>query len=228
VLLHLLHQSSGVALGNVNGSLCWSWRSPRNRQEYPDSSLFCLTYHAAGTNIPDSHKTGARTLCAMKQSGVLLLVEDNEIDVLFFRRAISKSGVTLPLQVVSDGLEAIAYLTGTGSYADRSRFPAPSLVLLDLKLPRKSGLEVLQWAQGEPSLRDLRIVVMSTSSEPSDLKSAYQLGASLYIVKFSDLRNLVSLVQAIAKHWNDLGDVQKHLSAFGTPRPTTSSRNETF
>ena len=83
----------------------------------------------------------------------VLMVEDTPDDQLLIRRAFKKAGLTQPLQAVDNGDEAVAYLAGADGYADRSRFPMPSLILLDIKLPRRSGLEVLSWIRGQDKLR---------------------------------------------------------------------------
>src|SRR5690242_9739823 len=101
--------------------------------------------------------------------GVILLAEDSETDVLLTRRAFAKANLLNPLHVVSDGEEAIAYLAGEGRYANRAEYPLPELLLLDLKMPKKNGLEVLQWVRDQPGLRGLRIVVLTTSDLAQDV-----------------------------------------------------------
>src|SRR4051794_32895735 len=95
----------------------------------------------------------------------LLLVEDNPDDVFFMRRALKAADVSNPLHLVVDGREAINYLEGAGQFADRSKFPLPCLVLLDLKLPHYSGHEVLRWIRERDDLKSLIVVVLTTSNE---------------------------------------------------------------
>jgi len=133
--------------------------------------------------------------------GVILLAEDNETDVLLTRRAFAKIGLINPLHVVSDGEETIAYLSGEGKYCNRSEYPLPVLLLLDLKMPRKSGLEVLAWIRQQPSLRALRVIVLTTSELFRDVNEAYQLGANSYIVKPVDLDQFVRVSQALKGYW---------------------------
>lgn len=117
----------------------------------------------------------------------LLLVEDESDDVLFFRRALRQAAPDVRLEVAVDGVEAMDQL-GEGR-------PRPDLVVLDLKLPRRSGLEVLAWVRGQARLRDLPVVVMSSSGEPSDILRARALGIDEYIVKptsYEALRDVVA------------------------------------
>ncbi|MCK5545342.1 MAG: response regulator, partial [Desulfobulbaceae bacterium] len=89
----------------------------------------------------------------------ILLVEDNPNDVILIERAFRKANIANPLQRVTDGEQAVAYLAGERPYAERARCPLPVLMLLDLKLPRKSGLEVLEWLRDQPSLKRLPVIV---------------------------------------------------------------------
>lgn len=130
-----------------------------------------------------------------------LLVEDNYNDILLIRRAFRKAKVQIPLTIVSDGDEAILYLQRQGKYADAERFPMPALILLDLKLPRRSGLEVLSWIGQQPSLRRLLVVVLTSSQESIDLDRAYDLGANSYLVKPIDFQDFVRLVELVDAYW---------------------------
>lgn len=114
---------------------------------------------------------------------VILLAEDDPNDVFFMQRAFAKAGASLPLQVVGNGRETVEYLSGTGKFADRSEFPLPSLVLLDLKLPYMSGFDVLMWIRMQPSIKDIAVIVLTSSSEERDQQMAAELGAKAYFVK---------------------------------------------
>ncbi len=143
----------------------------------------------------------------------LLLVEDDANDVMLFRRAKDKSNLANPLQVVEDGEAAVAYLSGQGQYADRNRYPLPALMLLDLKLPRKSGLEVLAWLREQPGLLRLPVVVLTSSKESVDVGQAYDLGANSYLVKPVAFDKLLEMVTALGLYWlilNEKPDI--HLS----------------
>lgn len=134
----------------------------------------------------------------------ILLAEDDSDQVLLIRRALRKANLMQPLQVVSNGEAAISYLCGEGEYADRERYPLPILVLLDLKMPRKSGFEVLEWLKQQTELRRLPVIVLTTSKERTDVHKAYDLGVNSYLVKpvaFSDLTAMIKLLDA---YWLNL------------------------
>lgn len=113
----------------------------------------------------------------------VLLVEDNEEDAFLLRRALRMENVECNLHVAQDGQEAVDYLGGNGSFADRRRFPLPVLVLLDLKLPFLNGFEVLEWLRAQPDRKDLRVVILTSSGEDCDRDRAKQLGVQTYFVK---------------------------------------------
>lgn len=131
----------------------------------------------------------------------ILLVEDDYNDVLLIRRAFRQAKVEPPMSIVNDGDEAVAYLSRQGKYADRQQYPFPLLILLDLKLPRRSGLEVLAWIRQQPELRRLLVVVLTSSQENSDLAQAYDLGANSYLVKPVNFKDFVSLIELIDAYW---------------------------
>ena len=131
----------------------------------------------------------------------VLLVEDNATDALMVTRAFRKAGLPNPVRVVADGDAAVAYLAGDGAYADRAAHPLPALVLLDLKLPRRSGLEVLAWLKGRPGLRRLPVAVLTSSAETPDVARAYDLGANSYLVKPVDFDPLLQMVKTLDLYW---------------------------
>jgi CheY-like chemotaxis protein len=131
----------------------------------------------------------------------LLLVEDDEHDVFLMRRALKQAEIQNPLYVVSDGEQAVDYLAGNGQFSDRAAFPLPALVFLDLKLPFKSGHEVLSWIRQQSELLGLVVVVLTSSDEPSDVKRAYQLGANSYLVKPPTLGQLRDLAESFKWYW---------------------------
>ncbi|HZE96894.1 MAG TPA: response regulator [Planctomycetota bacterium] len=132
---------------------------------------------------------------------VVLLVEDDPDHVLLIQRAFSKANLVNPLRIVRDGEDAISYLAGKDQYSDRVRHPLPSLILLDLKLPRKSGLEVLSWLRGEPNLKTTPVVILSSSSEAADIEKAYALGVNSYLVKPVNFGDLLEMVKSIGMYW---------------------------
>ncbi len=134
--------------------------------------------------------------------GILLLVEDDPNDVMLFRRAKDKAKLANPLHVVSDGNAAIAYLSDQSQYADRNTHPFPTMMLLDLKLPRKPGLEVLDWLRQQQDIhRRLPVVVMTSSKESADVGKAYDLGANSYLVKPVAFDTLLAMVRALGMYW---------------------------
>lgn len=139
----------------------------------------------------------------MTNEGTILLVEDNSDDVFFMRRAFKAADIGNPLQVVSDGSQAIQYFRGLGKFADRETYPLPVLVLLDLKMPIRDGHEVLEWMRLRKQFRTAVVIVLTTSQEMSDVTRAYRLGANSYLVKPSSPPELVEQVRAIKRYWLD-------------------------
>jgi len=135
------------------------------------------------------------------KADLILIAEDNEDHVLLLRRALQKGAVLNPVFVVNDGEEAIAYLNGDGKYADRYEYPLPALLLLDLKMPKKNGFEVLEWIRAQPGLKRLRVVVLTTSDSPDDIDRAYEMGANAFMVKPLEKRQFLDLTDAIKGYW---------------------------
>ncbi|HET7790157.1 MAG TPA: response regulator [Gemmatimonadales bacterium] len=131
----------------------------------------------------------------------ILLVEDDENDVLLIQRAFRNAKLANPLHVVRDGDSAVAYLSGAGEYADRTAHPLPELMLLDLKLPRKSGLEVLAWLRQESGIKRVPVVVLTSSRERRDVDKAYELGANSYLVKPVEFESLLEMVKTLGVYW---------------------------
>lgn len=134
-------------------------------------------------------------------AATVLLVEDAHADILLVRRAFTKIGTDLGLHVVTDGESAIDYLAGRDGYVDRDEHPLPTLLLLDLKLPGRSGFEVLQWLRSEPGLKRLPVTVLSSSKQTVDVDRAFELGANSYLVKPVDFQSLVELLTAVDRYW---------------------------
>ena len=133
--------------------------------------------------------------------GCILQVEDEETDVFLLRRVFEKAEMPCPLQVVSDGQMAIDYLSGTGDYADREKYPLPCLVLLDLNLPLRKGLEVLEWIRRQPVLKKLVVVVFSSSAHPLDVDRACELGANSYIAKPNGVEKTLEVALLLKGWW---------------------------
>jgi DNA-binding response OmpR family regulator len=137
----------------------------------------------------------------------ILLVEDDGNDVLLLEHAFRKANLSNPIFTVNDGEKAIDYLNGRNEYADRQKFPLPLLMLLDLKLPRKGGLEVLTWLRAQSSaLNRLPVVVFTSSRQSRDINRAYDLGANSYLVKPADFERLSEIVKLLDSYWVSLNE----------------------
>ena len=137
----------------------------------------------------------------MSNTSLFLLVEDSADDVLLIRRAFQKANIVNPLKLVTSGDEAIVYLSGVGPYANRAEFPLPSVILLDLKLTGRDGFAVLEWIRWQPTLRNLRVIVLTSSNSVSDVERANALGANSFLVKPVEFSHLVEMMQAIRGYW---------------------------
>ena len=131
----------------------------------------------------------------------VLVVEDNEDDVFILQRAFRKASVKNPVHIVTDGDEAINYLSGLGQFTDRTRHPMPFLIFLDLKLPFKGGLEILEWMQQQSFREELQVVVLTSSAEDRDIVRAHQLGASAYFTKPLSAACLGQLMTRLEELW---------------------------
>jgi CheY-like chemotaxis protein len=137
----------------------------------------------------------------MSNQSLFLLVEDNPDHAMLLQRAFRKAKVLNPLQVVGTGEEAVQYLSGEGKYGDRTKFPMPKVVLLDLKMPGMDGFAVLKWIRQQAALTTMRVVVLTTSDEARDIDLAYKLGANSFLVKPSDFERFVEVTQALSGYW---------------------------
>ena len=132
---------------------------------------------------------------------VILLVEDNPDDEELTLRALQKSNILNPVTVVRDGVEALDYLLGRGAYADRDVRDQPQVVLLDLKLPKLDGLEVLREIRNDPRTKRLAVVILTSSAEEQDVLKGYELGANSYIRKPVDFTQFVEAVRQLGLYW---------------------------
>jgi CheY-like chemotaxis protein len=137
----------------------------------------------------------------MKSAPLILLVEDDDNDVIFLKRAFAKAEISNPLEIVLDGQEAIDYLSGAGKYANRAQFPMPGLVLLDLKMPRKNGMDVLQWVRSQNHLRKLPIIMLTSSVHPEEVNLAYEMGANAFVSKPPGAPERTELARLIKGFW---------------------------
>jgi CheY-like chemotaxis protein len=134
----------------------------------------------------------------MPQGQTILLVDDSENDLALMRIAFKKAKCNLPLHEVRNGEDAIAYLRGEGLYGNREKFPLPTIMLLDLNMPRKDGFAVLAWVRAQPLLKRLTIMVMTASARTSDIDRVFDLGASSFLVKPTSLETLAAMVACLA------------------------------
>jgi CheY-like chemotaxis protein len=131
----------------------------------------------------------------------VLVADDDENDIRLLTRAFLRAGINVPMKWVRDGEEAIQYLQGDTPFGDREAFPIPMLLLLDLKMPRTNGFEVLQWLRKQSGLRRLLVVVMTSSDEPEDVDRAYDLGANSFLKKPDDFDDLTRISQKLHEYW---------------------------
>lgn len=137
----------------------------------------------------------------MKGDFVVLLVEDSEHDILSVQRAWKRHGIVNPLMIVRDGEECLDYLHRRGAYADPGTAPRPGVILLDLHMPKMDGLEVLEHIRGDEELKNLLVVVLTTSKAEEDRVKSYDLGVNAYIVKPIGLENFSEAIRAIHMFW---------------------------
>jgi len=132
------------------------------------------------------------------------VADDEKNDVFFLRRAFQKAGLNPLILEVGDGEQVEKYLAGEDGFSDRARFPLPSLLVLDIKMPKRDGFDVLKWLQGRDELKNMNVVILSSSSQDCDIRKARELGARDYFVKPSDFDQLTQLVQTLAERWLNL------------------------
>jgi CheY-like chemotaxis protein len=137
----------------------------------------------------------------VRSYGPVLLVDDSEDEAIFMQRAFGRSAPAPSVHWVNNGNDATLYLCGHGQYADRSRFPLPCLVLLDLKLPVKNGFEVLRWLRSYTAFAPIPIVVMSDCSDPRIIRRAYELGANSFLAKPHNEELRQKVVDTIRQYW---------------------------
>ncbi len=136
-----------------------------------------------------------------RQNKTLLVAEDDVNDQLFIQRAWKKISPDAHLQLVENGLEAIAYLDGIGKYSDRQKFEFPTMILTDLKMPFADGFEVIKYLRNNPEWGVIPTIIFSASSDTNDIKTAYRVGANAYLIKPSNPKDLESMLQALHDFW---------------------------
>lgn len=134
-------------------------------------------------------------------NGRILLVEDNSDDVMLVQVALKRAKMSEALMIVADGEQAITYLQGDGLYADRQKYPLPSLIMLDLLLPKMDGFQFLQWLRNHPDFRRLPVTIFTGSQHPSHLTRAYEMGANSFVLKPFKFSDFSDTVNRIADFW---------------------------
>jgi CheY-like chemotaxis protein len=138
----------------------------------------------------------------MKNTRLIILVaEDDPDDSLLLQRAFKKNGLDLPVQLCEDGEEAMEYLQGKGKYSNRQSFPFPRVLITDLKMPKCSGFDLLEWLKRHPECNLIPKIVFSASAEERDVVRAYQLGANCYFAKPSGFDELCQIVRLAVDFW---------------------------
>jgi len=137
---------------------------------------------------------------------ILMLVEDNPDDILLAQRALKKCGMENNVVVAHDGVEALEYLFGTGKYANRDKTSLPTVVLMDLKMPRMNGMETLQQIRSHNETAYLPVVILTSSSEEQDMLQSYEHGANSYIRKPVDFSRFLDVVESLVRYWSTVNE----------------------
>jgi CheY-like chemotaxis protein len=146
-------------------------------------------------------ETGNHATDYMAGRATILVVEDDTADAYFLEKAFERILANCAVQRVSDGEEARAYLQGADKYADRAQYPLPSVILLDLRMPRMNGFEFLAWLRSEPELKIIPAVVYSSSENPADIKKAYEMGANSFLHKRISMNAVQETMRSFARYW---------------------------
>jgi CheY-like chemotaxis protein len=137
----------------------------------------------------------------MNDEKTILVVDDDAHDVVFLKAVLKKAGVVNPGVVVRDGAEAVCYFKGEGVFADREKYPLPSILFLDLKMPIRDGFHILDWLQGQPQFKPMLIIIITGDWEKRGIERARALGAHSFLIKPLELADLLSLIKAFPDHW---------------------------
>jgi two-component system response regulator len=136
----------------------------------------------------------------------VLLVEDNPDDAEFTLRALRKANVALNIVLVDNGVKALDFVFGTGTFAERAGAKLPRIMLLDLKMPKVDGLEVARRIKNDPRTRSLPIIIFTSSREQRDIAESYQIGANSYVVKPIDYAELITKLGDLVRYWLQLNE----------------------
>ena len=155
------------------------------------------------------------------QNPTILIAEDDPNDQMFIERAFRQAGVQAPLHIVDGGFEAIAYMEGRGEYADRNKFPYPTFVMTDLKMPHGDGFTVLENLKNRPEWAIIPVIVFSVSADLDDIKKAYWLGASAFHTKPQEMGAMRTQVKLLYEYWSTAEVPQ--VDSTGKQLPTDSA-----
>lgn len=136
----------------------------------------------------------------------ILLVEDEPSDAALLTRGFEKAKVANPIIHLANGDEVLRYLAAKGEYADRVKYPLPAVILLDLKLPGATGMQILQWMRAQGEIKRIPVVVLTSDDSPRTIDAAYDLGANSYLVKPGNAAEIARMVQAIQQYWVKLNE----------------------
>jgi CheY-like chemotaxis protein len=136
----------------------------------------------------------------------ILVAEDDPHDAYLLKRAFIQAGIDVHMEFVQDGEQVIHYLKGINGFADRKQHPFPELLLLDLKMPKLNGFDVLRWLRGQDGLKRLLVTVLSSSNRPTDVNRAYDLGVNSYLIKPSAFEKLSKTVEHIRDYWLEINE----------------------
>jgi CheY-like chemotaxis protein len=156
---------------------------------------------------------------------VILSVDDNDVDGALLRRAVKRSAIPASIFTVTEGPQALSYLAGEGIYQDRESYPYPDLVLLDIRMPKMSGLDVLSWIRQQPHLKKTKVLILSASDKPEDIKRANSIGADDYLVKPTKFDELQTMVKTIFNTWLDKSRKSKGKEALDSRASAPASGN---
>lgn len=147
----------------------------------------------------------------MREALVILVAEDNEHDALLIRQAVQKADISNQVHYVRDGQAVIDYLAGAGSFADRTAYPMPHFVLMNIRKPKQSGLEALQWIREQPKLKRLPVMIVSECVEESDIKRAHEPDACSQIIKPTSIEQMAMELKRFYVLWWPMMSSQKYL-----------------
>jgi CheY-like chemotaxis protein len=159
----------------------------------------------------------------MTTSQIILVAEDEDNDFFLLEKAFSRHADTIRVIRVCDGEEAIDYLAGNNGFEDRTRFPLPDLLLLDVKMPRRDGLEVLRWVRNQSRLKTLVTVILSSSKEENDVRQAYTLGANSYLKKPCNYSDYLEMTRVLTAYWSRWVERPPANAASGQPATSESA-----